>query len=135
MDFVGSYPQPYPINSCVSLSIFGWAVKILCRFSFCLNKLLLLLLFSNLYVKPIVDNDFGLIIYGRSASSNANNLLLWKDKVIPKPDIAEDKLAKKEEDILESQKILEKQENDEDNPKKQIKLKKNSLLLLKGRSN
>mgnify|MGYP001380440454 CR=1 FL=1 len=96
-------------------------------------------------VPTIIDSEYKNLLEGKKAfeylfnkkyfNISTNNLLLWKDKVIPKPDIAEDKLAKKEEDILESQKILEKQENDEDNPKKQIKLKKNSLLLLKGRSN
>ena len=96
-------------------------------------------------VPTIIDSEYKNLLEGKKAfeylfnkkyfNISTNNLLMWKDKVIPKPDIVEDKLAKKEEDILESQKILEKQENDEDNPKKQIKLKKNSLLLLKGRSN
>lgn len=96
-------------------------------------------------VPTIIDSEYKNLLEGKKAfeylfnkkyfNISTNNLLMWKDKVIPKPDIVEDKLAKKEEDILESQKILEKQEKDEDNPKKQIKLKKNSLLLLKGRSN
>ena len=104
---------------------------------------------SKIKVVPtIIDSDYKNLLEGKQAfeylfnkkyfNISTNNLFLWKDKNIPKPDIKEDKLAKKEEDILESQKIEDT--NDEEDiikdpePKKQIKLKKNSLLLLKGKS-
>ena len=74
-------------------------------------------------VPTIIDSEYKNLLEGKKAfeylfnkkyfNISTNNLLMWKDKVIPKPDIVEDKLAKKEEDILESQKILEKQEKDE----------------------
>lgn len=101
-------------------------------------------------VPTIIDSDYKSLLEGKKAfeylfnkkyfNVSTNNLLLWKDKIIPKPDITEDKLAKKEEeDILDSQKIEINNHEDEDKstepPKKQIVLKKNNLLLLKGRSN
>ena len=101
-------------------------------------------------VPTIIDSDYKSLLEGKKAfeylfnkkyfNVSTNNLLLWKDKIIPKPVITEDKLAKKEEeDILDSQKIEINNHEDEDKstepPKKQIVLKKNNLLLLKGRSN
>ena len=105
-------------------------------------------------VPTIIDSDYKSLLEGKKAfeylfnkkyfNVSTNNLLLWKDKIIPKPEITEDKLAKKEEeDILDSQKIEmsndEDKDEDKDNPteppKKQIIFKKNNLLLLKGRSN
>ena len=56
--------------------------------------------------------------------------------VIPKPEIIEDKLAKKEnDDLIESQKFDEDEIKVEEQPvKKQIKISRNNLFLLKGRS-
>ena len=101
-------------------------------------------------VPTIIDSEYKSLLEGKKAfeylfnkkyfNISTNNLLLWKDKIIPNPEITEDKLAKKEqEDILDSQKIDVDNNEGEDiqsePPKKQIVLKKKNLLLLKGRSN
>ena len=95
-------------------------------------------------VPTIIDSDYKDLLEGKKAfeylfnkkyfNISTNNLLLWKDKIIPKPEIEEDSLAKKEtDDILESQ-MIEEQHQEPEPPKKQIKLKTQSLLMLKGRS-
>ena len=65
-------------------------------------------------VPTIIDSEYKDLLEGKKAfeylynkkyfNIPTNNLLLWKDKIIPKPEIAEDKLAKKEnDDLLNSQ--------------------------------
>ena len=98
-------------------------------------------------VPTIIDSDYKDLLEGKKAfeylfnkkyfNIPTNNLLLWKDKVIPKPEIAEDKLAKKEnDDLIESQKFDENiiEDKIEKPVKKQIKISRNNLFLLKGRS-
>lgn len=101
-------------------------------------------------VPTIIDSEYKDLLEGKKAfeylynkkyfNIPTNNLLLWKDKLIPKPEITEDKLAKKEnDDLLDSQGFQDNKIGEikkVDNPvKKQIKIAKNTLFLLKGRSN
>ena len=101
-------------------------------------------------VPTIIDSEYKDLLEGKKAfeylynkkyfNIPTNNLLLWKDKLLPNPEITEDKLAKKEnDDLLDSQGFqdikIEKNNKVNEPVKKQIKIAKNSLFLLKGRSN
>ena len=101
-------------------------------------------------VPTIIDSEYKDLLEGKKAfeylynkkyfNIPTNNLLLWKDKIIPKPEIKEDKFAKKEkDDLIESQGFqenkIEENKKVEAPIKKQVKISKKSLFLLKGRSN
>jgi hypothetical protein len=100
-------------------------------------------------VPTIIDSEYKELLEGKKAfeylynkkyfNIPTNNLLLWKDKLIPIPEITEDKLAKKEnDDLLDSLEFqdnkLEKNKKVDEPVKKQIKIAQNTLFLLKGRS-
>lgn len=101
-------------------------------------------------VPTIIDSEYKDLLEGKKAfeylynkkyfNIPTNNLLLWKDKIIPKPEIKEDKFAKREkDDLIESQGFqdnkIEENKKVEEPIKKQVKISKKSLFLLKGRSN
>tara|TARA_A100001015_G_scaffold297536_1_gene379167 strand:- start:1021 stop:1461 length:441 start_codon:yes stop_codon:yes gene_type:complete len=101
-------------------------------------------------VPTIIDSEYKDLLEGKKAfeylynkkyfNIPTNNLLLWKDKIIPKPEIKEDKFAKKEkDDLIESQGFqenkVEENKKVQEPIKKQVKISKKSLFLLKGRSN
>ena len=69
------------------------------------------------------------------------NIHLWKDKVLPKPEIKENMLAKNNDDILNEtienneEKLVEKEKEKPKAPeKKKILLSKKNLLLIRGRN-
>ena len=107
---------------------------------------------SKIKVVPtIIDPEIKNLLEGKKAfeylynkkyfNIPTNNFLTWKDKIIPKPVIEEDKLAKNEEiDILDSQKIdtiiQNNKEKEEINPpeKKQVIISRNNLFMIRGRN-
>lgn len=109
---------------------------------------------SKIKVVPtIIDPEIKNLLEGKKAfeylynkkyfNIPTNNFLMWKDKIIPKPDIEEDELAKDEKlDILDSQKIDLNEKNETKNSKestvviekKQIKIAKNRLFMIQGRN-
>jgi len=97
-------------------------------------------------VPTIVDSEIKNLLEGKKAfeylfnkkyfNIPTNNIHLWKDKVLPIPDIIEDNLAKNDHDnIFESQKISDNNEIKPDivEPvKKRINISKNSIFRLRG---
>jgi|UniRef100_A0A6C0IVB7 hypothetical protein len=103
---------------------------------------------SKIKVVPtIVDSEIKNLLEGKKAfeylynkkyfNIPTNNFYLWKDKVLPTPDIKEDNLAKNDhDDILNSQKIDESKEENTSKPiepvKTRINLSKNTIFRLRG---
>lgn len=98
-------------------------------------------------VPTIIDTNYKDLLEGKKAfeylynnkyfNVPTNNIHMWKDKIIPKPEIKEDKLAKSNDDIINE--TIEKtnkptEENKEPIKKKKIKLSKRNLLLIRGRN-
>jgi hypothetical protein len=97
-------------------------------------------------VPTIVDSEIKNLLEGKKAfeylynkkyfNIPTNNIHLWKDKILPIPDIIEDNLAKNDHDnIFESQKISDNNEIKPDivEPvKKRINISKNSIFRLRG---
>ena len=97
-------------------------------------------------VPTIVDSEIKNLLEGKKAfeylfnkkyfNIPTNNIHLWKDKVLPIPDIIEDNLAKNDHDnIFESQKISDNNviKTDIIEPvKKRINISKNSIFRLRG---
>jgi len=95
-------------------------------------------------VPTIVDSEIKNLLEGKKAfeylynkkyfNIPTNNIHLWKDKILPIPDIIEDNLAKNDHDnIFESQKISDNNEIKPDivEPvKKRINISKNSIFRL-----
>ena len=111
---------------------------------------------SKIKVVPtIIDSEYKDLLEGKKAfeyifnkkyfDNPTNNLLLWKDKIVPNPDIKEDKLANNlniNQNIIftefgdVNQEIKNIEDNNikpNENPKSKIRLSKKNLLLLKGR--
>ena len=111
---------------------------------------------SKIKVVPtIIDSEYKDLLEGKKAfeyifnkkyfDNPTNNLLLWKDKLVPNPDIKEDKLANNlniNQNIIftefgdVNQEIKNIEDNNikpNENPKNKIRLSKKNLLLLKGR--
>lgn len=109
---------------------------------------------SKIKVVPtIIDSDYKDLLEGKKAfeyifnkkyfDNPTNNLLMWKDKDIPKPEIEEDDMATKssvnltmldnKNDSLDFFSIDSKNENETEANKKTPKLNKKQLLRLRGR--
>tara|TARA_B100000161_G_C33536377_1_gene408535 strand:- start:824 stop:1294 length:471 start_codon:yes stop_codon:yes gene_type:complete len=115
---------------------------------------------SKIKVVPtIIDPEYKDLLEGKKAfeyifnkkyfDNPTNNLYLWKDKIVPKPDIKEDKLANNTSSYASTQSkesndhskyfSLNEKNNDikEDStptpPKKQIRISNRSLLRIKSR--
>ena len=102
-------------------------------------------------VPTIVDPNYKDLLEGKKAfeylynkkyfNIPTNNVHLWKDKVLPKPDIEDDKLATQEkssnEYIIKNETkddtVVKEEEKPKEN-KKRIKLSRRNLLLIRGRN-
>jgi len=103
-------------------------------------------------VPTIIDTNYKDLLEGKKAfeylfnkkyfNIPTNNIHSWQDKVLPKPQIKEDMLAKSNDDII-NEVIEEKKEVVETKPTKEVKkeptkkriiLSKKNLLLIKGRN-
>jgi len=102
---------------------------------------------SKIKVVPtIVDSEIKNLLEGKTAfeylynkkyfNIPTNNIHLWKDKILPMPDIIEDNLAKNDHDsIFESQKIDENKEiktEPVEPVKTRINISKNTIFRLRG---
>ena len=102
-------------------------------------------------VPTIIDTNYKDLLEGKRAfeylfnkkyfNISTNNIHLWKDKVLPKPEIKENMLAKNNDDILNEtienneEKLVEKEKEKPKAPeKKKILLSKKNLLLIRGRN-
>ena len=100
-------------------------------------------------VPTIIDTNYKDLLEGKRAfeylydkkyfNISTNNIHLWKDKVLPKPEIKENMLAKNNDDILnETIENNEEKSVDKEKPKapekKKILLSKKNLLLIRGRN-
>jgi len=99
-------------------------------------------------VPTIIDTNYKDLLEGKKAfeylynkkyfNISTNNIHLWQDKVLPKPEIKENMLAKNNDEIL-NETIEEKKEEetiveDKKPEKKKILLSRKNLLLIKGRN-
>lgn len=93
-------------------------------------------------VPTIFDENYKDLLEGKKAfeylfdkkyfNISTNNIHLWKDKLLPKPDIAEDTLAKNNNEYYnESIETYNSIKNEPTIDKKKIILSKNNLLLIK----
>ena len=100
-------------------------------------------------VPTIIDTNYKDLLEGKKAfeylfnkkyfNIPTNNIHMWQDKIIPKPEIKEDKLAKSNDEILnetiESKNQVEpKKEVAPPPPKKKVVLSKRNLLLIRGKN-